>query len=119
MLLYSCFKQLGIFFFPALDLIDASTGIFVKRNVVALDKLGIFALYVEHIILGIVLARLGAIISEMLDILKTYFVAVVGIGKTCSYTTLNLGIKVNSVFVLDLKQPCHVVDTCDKLLASL
>ena len=42
--------------FPFLDLLDAAAGIFIKRDPVAVDQLGILGFDVEIIVFGVVLA---------------------------------------------------------------
>ena len=61
---------------PARDLIDAAAGVFVERDVEALDQLRIAGLDVERIVLRVVLARFGAVIAELVDVIKAHHIAV-------------------------------------------
>ena len=107
-------------FFPALDLFDTSSRIFVKRNIELLDHLRIFGFNEERIILCIVLTGLCAVVAKMTDVLITYHILMFLTG--CILLLCNsadLRVQVVSIFVMDLKKPCHVVDTCDQLGTSL
>ena len=112
-LLDTALFQLGILLLPAFDLVDAAAGILVKGNVVSFYKLGVLALDVEHIVLSVMLGGFGTVVAEILDVLKTYLVAAVGICDLGIDTALDLGVEVNTVLVSDIKKPSHVVDTCD------
>jgi hypothetical protein len=57
---------------PALYLSDTAAGIFVERNAVSFNQLGITRFDEEAVVLGVVLARLGAVIPEPADVLKPY-----------------------------------------------
>ena len=90
---------------PSLDLVDASSRILVEGNVVAVDKLGVFRLDEEVVILRVVLAGLGAIVAEATDILITDKVLAIRVGhllKLCDSATLDLGIEVVAVRILKL-----------------
>ena len=107
-------------FFPALDLFDTSSRIFVKRNIELLDHLRIFGFNEERIILCIVLTGLCAVVSKMTDVLVTYHILMLLAGGILLLgDSADLRVQVVSVFVMDLKKPCHVVDTCDQLGTSL
>ena len=107
-------------FFPALDLFDTSSRIFVKRNIELLDHLRIFGFNEERIIFCIVLTGLCTIVSKMTDILITHHVLMLLTGGILLLgNSADLRIQIISVFVVDLKEPCHVVDTCDQLCTSL
>ena len=107
-------------FFPALDLFDTSSRIFVKRNIELLDHLRIFGFNEERIILCIVLTGLCAIVSKMTDILITHHVLMLLTGGILLLgNSADLRIQIISVLVVDLKEPRHVVDTCDQLSTSL
>ena len=60
---------------PLLNLVDASAGIFIKRNIEPVDEFRIFILNKVRSILSIMLAGFGDIISETLHKLKTYHIA--------------------------------------------
>ena len=67
--------------FPVFNLVYTTSGIFIKGNIVFFNKLGVFALNVEHIVFGIVLAGFGAVVAEVFDVFKTNLVAEVGVSK--------------------------------------
>ena len=114
------FQDILALFFPALDLFDTSSRIFVKRNIELLDHLRIFGFNEERIILCIVLTGLCTIVSKMTDILITHHVLMLLTGGILLLgNSADLRIQIISVFVVDLKEPCHVVDTCDQLCTSL
>ena len=103
---------------PARDLIDAAAGVFVERDVEALDQLRIAGLDVERIVLRVVLARFGAVIAELVDVIEAHHIAVLfrGIFRLCA--ALDLGIKVIAEAVAQLQKPCHMVDTGNLLAAQ-
>lgn len=55
---------------PVLYLLDTASRIFIERDIISLDKLGILCLYKEVVIFGVVLARLGAVIAEALYVIR-------------------------------------------------
>ena len=55
MIIDTVFKQICIFLFPALDLLYATSGVFIKRNLIFFDKLGVLGFYVEHIVFSVML----------------------------------------------------------------
>ena len=71
MLLNPQFKQLRTLLFPSLNLIYTAAGILVEGDIVFLNKFGVFAFYVEIAVLGIMFARLGTVVTEILDVLKS------------------------------------------------
>ena len=52
-------QQLFAHFLPALDLVDAATGIFVQGDIEPIDQLGVRRFNVEGIVLRVVLAGFG------------------------------------------------------------
>ena len=99
---------------PLLLVLFTAAGIFVKRDAVSLDKLRILALDKERIVLRVMFARLGNIITETAYVLKADKILEV-IGRIVKYlkgAAADLGIEVNAVGILYLKEPCHMVDTC-------
>ena len=64
------------------------------------------------------LAGFGAVIAEMIDVVKAYLVLAIGIRDLCGDSLLDLGLEVNAVLVLDLKEPAHMVDTRDLFLTT-
>ena len=61
------------------------------------------------------LARLGAVVAESSYVFKSdkvleFFGRIV---ENFECASLYFGIEIVSVRILDLKQPCHMVDTCD------
>ena len=55
---------------PSCLVSDAAARIFVKRDAVSVDKLGIFFLDEELVVLGVMLAGLGYVVAEAADVLK-------------------------------------------------
>ena len=114
------FQDILALFFPSLDLFDTSSRIFVKWNIELLDHLRISGFNKERIVLCIMLTGLCAVVAKMTDVLITYHILMFLTGcilLLCN--SANLRIQIVSVFVMDLKKPCHVVDTCDQLGTSL
>ena len=90
-------KELGIFFFPGFDLLYAAARIFVQRDIVPPDELGIAALNVESVVLGVVFAGLSTIVAEIEDIVKTHLIFEIRIRYFGRDAGFDLGIKVVSV----------------------
>ena len=65
------------------------------------------------------LARLGAVIAEITDVIKSDFILELGVGDFFVNFFLDCRVKINAVFILDFKQPSHMVDACDKLFSAL
>ena len=117
MFLDAVFQQFRVLFFPGLDLVDAAARIFVQRNVVALDELGIFAFNVKDIVLRVVFTGFRAIVAEMIDIVQAYLIREIRIRHLIRHPGFDLRIKVCAVFVPDLQKPGHMVDAGNQLLA--
>ena len=95
--------------------------IFVKRNTVTVDELGVSVLYEIRIVLGVMLARFRYVIAEAADILKSYKVLEI-LGRVVEYlvgTTADLGVEIVSVGIKALEKECHVVDTGDLFFDGL
>ena len=61
-----------------------------------------------------------AVVSKMTNVLVTYHILMLLAGGILLLgDSADLRVQVVSVFVMDLKKPCHVVDTCDQLGTSL
>ena len=112
-------QNIGFFFLPALDLVDAAARVLVERDVVRLDQLRVFRLDEQRIVLGVVLARLGAVVAEPADVFVAHHVLVLFGGVLFGGAAFDFGIQVAAVLVGDLQKPCHVVDAGDQLAASL
>src|SRR5690606_14902214 len=96
---YIVVKILDLVVLPACNLVYAAAGIFVKGNVITLDKLGVLGLDEEVVVLCVMLAGLGAVIAESSDIFISGKVAVV---RYAAFKNLNgplsdFGIEVGSV----------------------
>ena len=111
-------KEFFVLFLPGFDLVDTAARILVQRDVVALDELRIAALDIEAVVLGVVLARLGAVVAEVADVVEADLVLKFGIRYFGIDAGLDLGIEVVAVSVPDIKEPCHVVDAGDQLFAA-
>ena len=111
-------KELGIFFFPGFDLLYAAARIFVQWDIVPPDELGIAALNVESVVLGVVFAGLSTIVAEIADIVKTHLVFEIGLLYFGGDAGFDLRIEVVSLFVADVKEPGHVVDPGDQFLSA-
>ena len=62
---------------PVLYLLNAASRIFIERDIISLDKLGILCLDKKVIIFGVVLARLSAVIAETSYVLESHEVVMV------------------------------------------
>ena len=102
---------------PVGNLLYAAARIFVQRNIEFFYEFGIFGLNIEIVVLGVMLAALGAIIAQFIHIVEANHVAVLFgcVFDFCS--SLYFGIEVYAVLVLDLQQPAHMIDAGDKLAA--
>ena len=103
---------------PTVDLMDTAAGILVKRDTVTLDELGVLLLDKEAVILRIVLARLGAVVSESADIFESDKILEV-FGRVLEdliCAAADLGVEVVAVGILKLKEECHMVDARDLFL---
>ena len=109
----------GLFFLPALDLVDAAARVLVERDVVRIDQLRVSGFDEQRVVFGVVLARLGAVIAEAADILVAHHILVLFRGVFLRGTAADLGIQVVAVPVRDLQEPRHVVDAGDELAAAL
>ena len=103
---------------PTVYLRYATAGIFVKGDVEFLDKVISALLYVERIVLCIVLARLGAVVTELIDIVVSDHISVLFGRIFLLCASLDLGIEVVSVLVAKVKKPSHVVDSRYRLVTS-
>ena len=65
------------------------------------------------------LAGLGAVVAQLVDVVKAHHVAVLLGGVLLLGPLFDFGVQVVAVLVLDGQQPRHVVDAGDKLLAAL
>ena len=108
-------------FVPTLDLFNTAAGIFVQRNAVALDKLGVFVLDEEIVVLGVVLGGLGAVVAEAANVLKADKVVEVfgGIVQNFAGSLADEGEKVCAVGIFKLNKPAHVVDARNSLANGL
>ena len=104
---------------PLCDLLNAAARILVKRNVEALDELRILRLYVEGVILSVVLAGLGTVVAELVNIVKAYHIAVLFgcVHSLCLF--LDDRIEVTALLIAHLEKPSHMVYSGDKLRANL
>ena len=108
-----------LFSLPACNLIYAAAGIFIKRNVVSFDKLGIFVLDVEAVIFCVMFAGFGAVISEILDIFKSYHVAVFFGCILFSGSSADFGIEVVAVLIpISRSQPMWFMPAISSFLPS-
>ena len=112
-------QDVFLLLFPALDLVYAAAGILVQGNVELLNELGVLGLDVEGIVLGVVLAGLGAVVAEILDIVEPDHVAVLFPGVFLCGPPADFRIQVAALFVFQFQQPAHVVDAGDELPAAL
>ena len=109
---------------PACNLLNTTARVFVKRNVVICDKVRILVLDIEHIVFGVVLTRLCAVIAQTLDVIKAHHIVMLLFGVICckslcvdfKSTALDFGIKVVALFVVNFEKPCHMVDTCNSVV---
>ena len=114
------FEDILTLFFPTLDLFDTSSRIFVKWNIEFLDHLRISGFDKERIVLCIVLTGLCAVVAKMTDVLITYHILMFLTGSILLLcNSADLRVQIVSVFIMDFKKPCHMVDTCDQLGTSL
>ena len=65
------------------------------------------------------LAGLGAVVTQLVNVVKAHHIVVLFGGVLFLCSLLDLGVKVVAVLVLDLQEPCHVVDTGDLFLSAL
>lgn len=119
MLYISAVEKLLLLLLPCRNLIYASSGIFVERNVILFDKLGIVGLYVEAVVLCVMLRAFGTEISESLNVVEANHVVMLALFVHFCGTAADFGVKVVAVLVANLKEPAHMVDACDKLLANI
>ncbi len=118
--LHGAVLDLGVFLLPSSDLIDTAAGILVEGNVVALDKAGEVLLDEPRIVLGVMLAGLGAVVAETVAVEEAHLIGkVAGIGQLLLHAAAHLGVDVHAVLVPQVKKPRHVVDTRNGLLVTL
>ena len=81
---------------PACYLVDTAAGVLVQRDSVFVNKLGIFRLNEEIIILGVMFAGFGAIVAKSADVFESHQVseAFGGIIEYFAGAAANLGIEV-------------------------
>ena len=58
-------------------------------------------------------------IAEMLDVVESDFICEFGVIKFFLNLAFNFGVKVVTVFILNFKEPAHMVDTGNKLSSAL
>ena len=106
---------------PVLYLLDAASRIFIERDVVSLDKLGILCLDKKVIIFGVVLARLGAVIAETSYVFESHEVVMVcnAAFEHCCSSFSYLGIEICAARILYFKQPTHMIYSSDALADRL
>ena len=104
---------------PALNLVDAPPGVLVQGDMEPVDELGVFGLDVVHVVLGVVLAGLGAVVAELVDVVEAHHVVVLFAGVLLFCPAAHLGVQVVAVFVIELQQPPHVVNAGDELFSPL
>lgn len=118
--LHGAVLNLGVFLLPRGDLIDTAAGILVEGNIVALDEAGEVLLDEPRIVLGVMLAGLGAVVAETVAVEEAHLIGkVAGIGQLLLHTAAHLGVDVHAVLVPQVKEPRHVVDARDGLLVAL
>ena len=118
--LHSAVLDLGVFLLPCGDLIDTAAGILVEGNIVALDEAGEVLLDEPRIVLGVMLAGLGAVVAETVAVEEAYLIGkVTGVGQLFLHTAAHLGVDVHAVLVPQVKEPRHVINTRDGLLMTL
>ena len=105
--------------FPAFDLTDTASGIFIQRNVELIDHLRITGLDIKRIIFRIVFTGLCAVITQLVDIIITDHVMVLLCPVLFGCPLLDFRIKVMSLFILDRQKPGHMIDAGDQFLASI
>ena len=106
-------------FLPVGDLVDTAAGILIQRNIEPVDEFGVLALDVEGIVLCVVLTGLGAVVTQLVDVVEADHVPMLALGILLSGAAADLGIQVIAILVLDLQQPTHVVDAGDQFPAAL
>ena len=95
-------------------------------SVIIGNEIRVLILNVEHIVLGVVLAGLRAVVAEALDIIEAYHIAVLlfgVVGCKCggvdfSSSAPDFGVEVVAVLIVDFEQPRHMVDTCNKVVSA-
>ena len=97
--------------FPSLDLLNTSSRILIQRNIEFLDQFRIFGFDEERIVLCIVLAGLCAVICKVFDLFKTNHVVMFLCCIHLCCSSADLRIQIIAVLILDVQQPCHMVDT--------
>ena len=103
-------RQLIAALLPLGNLVHTAAGIFIQRDIEAVDQLRILVLDEIGQILRVMLAGLGHIIAEALHDLKAHHVVM--LFRKGSRTALDLRVQVFAV-TGDLQQPRHVVDARD------
>ena len=111
--------QLVPLFGPARDLVHAPPGVLVQGDVEPVDELRVLGLDVEHVVLGVVLAGLGAVVAELVNVVEAHHVVVLLRGVLLLGPPAHLGVKVVAFPVVELQQPPHVVDARDQLFPAL
>ena len=107
-----------VFGFPAFYLIDTTPWIFIKGYVEFFNKFRIFAFYIEGIVLGIMLASFGTIISKLVYVIKTNHIIMLAGSVFFFGSFFDFRIQIVSVFVADFQKPAHVVDSCNQITAA-
>ena len=97
--------NLGVFLLPRGDLIDTAAGILVGGNVMTFDKAGEVLLDEPRIVLGVMLAGLGAVVAETVAVEEAYLIGkVTGVGQLFLHTAAHLGVDVHAVLVPQVKE---------------
>ena len=107
-------KIFFLFGLPTVYLPYATARIFVKRNVVLIDKLGVSCFYKKIVIFCVVLTGLGAVVSKAADIFVSYEILAFAVRyflKLCNGAAAYLGIEILSVRILKLEKPSHMIDS--------
>lgn len=72
--LHGAVLDLGVFLLPRSDLIDTAAGILVEGDVMTFDKAGEVLLDEPRIVLGVMLAGLGAVVAEAVAVEEAYLI---------------------------------------------
>lgn len=68
------FSEVCIFFFPTADLVNTAAWIFIQRDIVSVNQFGIVSLDVKCVIFCVMFIRFSAVVSKVIDVIKTYFI---------------------------------------------
>ncbi len=96
------------------DLFLTPPGVFIQRDIELLNQMRVCVLDEVWVVLCIMFAGFGAVVSEFTDILVSDHLRMPGF-LLLPYFFLDLWIKILPMLILQLEQPSHVVYTGNNL----